>query len=214
MKRIAITAVVIVFMSLTGSPALAAQTFEITADSTLNGNDGYLMQITEPGEGGSTMFLFEEAGKIRAFAERISGSSTWDIFSEPQYICQSTSMTVNDSWRFLDDEGEERVATVVTQESITTNAGTFSCYRVDIESATNPGTVITSLWFSSGVGLVREDDFYEGTTPVDWRFELQSFSLAGGSGFFPLAVGNVWQYGEIILPVEFTTWGAIKAKYN
>jgi hypothetical protein len=207
-------AVFVVCLAAFGAPALAGQTFEIVADSTLDGNAGFLMQITEPGENGATVFMFEEAGMIRMYAMRAHGFDFWVVFPGGQYICPVSAMSINDTWRFLDDEGIETIATVIGLESITTAAGTFACYTVVVEDINNRGTVLQTLWFSSGIGLVREMDFFEGPTPINWQSDLQSYNISGGSGFFPLAVGNRWDYAEITNPTQATTWGAIKSKYD
>lgn len=196
------------------SPAFSAQTFELYADSTMDGHNGSLMRVIEPGYGGITVFFFEEEGKNRVYAERPLGSDAWTVKPGAQYICKSTTMTIGETWRFLDDGVEETQATVGAQESVTTDAGTFSCYRVDVERVSNPGTVIESLWFSDGVGLVKERDFFDGPTPSDWQAELLNYTIVGGSGFWPRSVGNVWNYKETILPVETTTWGAIKSEFR
>jgi hypothetical protein len=214
MKSFAIVAIVFASLFIISSPALADENFEIVADSTMDGHAGFLFQIRDPGNSSFTMFVFEEAGKVRVYATRDFGTTSWNIQSGVQYICPVTSMSISDTWRFLDEEGSETVATVAALESITTAAGTYSCYKLDIEIVSDPGIVISSFWFSSGVGLVRHTNFVGGTTQIDWQSDLLSFSLAGGSGFFPRATGNIWYYEEISSPVESTTWGNIKAKFN
>ena len=210
MRTFVIALVALALLCTLAASVVADETFEVVADSTINGNDGFLLRITEPGEGGTTLFLFEEVGKIRAYAEREFGSAVWDIFSGAQYVCPATSMSLNDSWRALDDEGEETVANVVAQESITTGAGTFTCFKVDIARASNPNTITENLWFSSGTGLVRQYD----TFPDDWQSDLQNVIITGGSGFFPLAVGNTWDYSEISTPLETSSWGAVKVDFG
>jgi hypothetical protein len=213
MKTLAITAVV-VCLAFINSPTLASETYEITSLGILDSNAGFNLRITEPGETGSTFFVFEEAGKIRMYAVKVDGEVDWTVFPDAQYLCQATSMSINDTWRFLDEDGAETVATVVAQQSVTTSAGTFSCFKVDVELASDLGAERESLWFSSGFGLVRDLDFFVGSVAITWQTDLISHNLAGGSGFFPLAVGNIWDYEETLLPVESTTWGAIKSKFK
>jgi len=212
MKTFVLSAAVAALFLAAGFPAQANEIFEMYADSTMDGHAGVLMRTTDNGVIDATLFLFEEAGMIRAYAEREFGSPTWDIFSDAQYITPATSISIDDTWRFLDEQGSETVATAVAMESITTPAGTFSCYRADVEIVSDPGTVVSSMWVSSGIGLVRQMDFFQSSSPA--QFDLQSSNLVGGSGFFPLAAGNIWEFTEIILPVESSSWGAIKAKYN
>lgn len=211
MKAVAIAAVVIACLFLGYSPSSANETFEIVADSTLDGNSGHIMRVTETGAPvGASFFLFEESGMIRAYAYRIDGFTPWMLMPGPQYLCPANSMTIGQTWRSLDDEGQETVAEVVSQEMVTTAAGTFSCYKVQAEHVNNPGTTIGELWFSLGVGVVKQTDY----VPEVWESELQVYHIAGGSGFFPLATGNVWEFMDVFSPVQATTWGAVKSKYN
>ena len=209
MKSLVIVAAVICLFAA-NSPVQSDETFEIVADSTLDGNPGFILRITDPGYPGFNLFVFEESEKIRFYAGREDGEPGWTVFSGFQYLCPSTTMNVSDSWRFLDDEVEETIATVVALEPVTTNAGTFPSYKVNIAHASNPTEVISIMWFSSGFGIVKQWDYF----PEIWRSDLQEYSLVGGSGFFPLTLGNRWDYAEIQVPVEESTWGAIKALYE
>jgi len=51
--------------------------------------------------------------------------------------------------------------------------------------------------WSEGIGLVS--DFF----PGDGADVLASYTILGGSGYFPLAVGNVWEYEfeDVLTPV-------------
>ncbi len=42
------------------------------------------------------------------------------------------------------------------QEQVTTAAGTFPCYRIDIDLVSDPDATVQILWLSDGVGLVKE----------------------------------------------------------
>jgi len=210
MKSSAICVLATLCLFLIASTALANESFTMTADSTMDGNDGVLMRITATGESGSTMFLFEESGMVRAYAERDDATGTWEFAVGAQYICPTTSMTINDTWRALDEDGDETIATVVAQEMVTVTAGTFSCFKVEVAKVSASSTVIQELWFSSGVGIIRQTD----TFPVPWQSDLFNFGLVGGSGFFPLSAGNIWNYQEITSPVESSTWGGVKALYE
>ena len=213
MKILTMLAMTLVFLITAPSLAFADHSLEITADSTLAGNPGFIVMITEPGFPIGSFFVFEEAGKIRVFASREGGSPNWDILPGSQYLCRAITMSIGDTWRFLDDDsGGETVATVVAQENVTTTAGTFSTFKVDVALASDPGTINHSVYFSSGVGIIREEEYFAGV--LNYRDSLFSSNIVGGSGFFPLAVGNQADYAEDIVPVEATSWGAVKSKYN
>jgi len=204
--RLAIT---FVFLATAPSLSSADETFEVTADSTLSGNAGFIFNMIEADLFTYDFFLFEESGKVRVFAVNFPGSSTWDIYSNVQYICPTTSMSIGETWRFVDDDNE-RVATVVAQESVTTVAGTFSTYKVAIARASAPGTITDTFWFSAGVGVIRSEAYSNGV--LDQVLELYSYTVSG-SGFLPLIVGNVWNYSDPV-PVKATSWGAVKSKYD
>ena len=215
MRSLVIWAIAVVCFAAAGTPALAQdESWEVLADSTLDGHDGYLVRIVAPGEGSATMFVFEESGKYRVYAARDGGSSIWSVLPGEQYYCESTSMNINDTWRHLDDDGEEAQATVVDQQQVTTGAGTFTAYKVNVVRVSAPSTVTQILWFASGVGLVRQIDLYSGPFPDTWQSDLQNYSITGGSGFFPLAAGNQWQFAEITNPVKTSSWSGIKSAFE
>lgn len=214
MKSFAITVIALACLLLSGSASRADITFEVTAASTLGPYSGYELTISEPSSPDFTYFVFEDAGMIRVYAFKIEGLVDWTLVTGEQFLCPATSMNINDTWRFIDDGVSETVATVAAQEAVDTDAGTFSCYRVDIEWVDDPGTVRESLWFSSGAGLIQDRDFYDGTQESNWQAELIDYIIVAGLGYFPLAVGNIWTYKETYLPVAASTWGAIKSAYR
>jgi hypothetical protein len=214
MKTYAITAMAVLCLGVWGSAARADLTIEIAAGNTLDTHAGYEMTMSEPPFPGVVYFVFEDAGMIRAYAYRLVGDPNWTVLSGEQYLCPAASMSINDSWRFIDSGLSETVATVAAQEIVDTDAGSFSSFRVDIERVDDPGTVRESIWFSAGVGMVQERDYTDDSVPGDWQMELIDHTVAGGSGYFPLAVGNTWMYKETLLPVASTTWGSIKSTYR
>ena len=146
-----------------------------------DGNAGSIFRITESGNTGEDVFIFEEAGKYRVYAVRNDGE-VWEYLTPAQYFCPVSSMTVGESWRSIDWElAEETLATVALQENITVSAGTFPCYRVDVEVVSNPGVIVQSLWLSNGVGLIRES-YFEGDG--FWISYLDSYYVTG-TGFMP-----------------------------
>lgn len=211
MKTMITAVVTLVFLGAASSLVLADSTLECTADSTLAGNDGFVLTTSEPGFPSEMLFAFAESGMVRVFAAREPGFA-WDIFPTTQFLCPTTTMGIGNTWRFLDDDDGETLATVIALENVTTTAGIFSAYRVDVTSVSAPGVITQSIWFADGVGMVRTIE-YSGGVP-DQTDELSSFTIASGSGFMPLWLGNIWDNAEIIVPTEETTWGAVKAQFE
>ena len=210
MRPIAIVLLLASTLSLASPPA-AASTWTVTADSTMDGNAGSLLYISEEGFPGVTYFTFEEDGKARAYAARPDGGA-WQVFTQPQYLVPVSSISAGMTWRFPgDDDSDDRQAEAITLESVSNNAGDFLAWRVDVARPTDPAGKYTSYWFAPGVGLVASVD-YEGFTPL-WESSLESYSVTG-SGYFPTEVGNTWTYLEISVPNEPSSVGKVKSRYG
>lgn len=191
------------------SDGLALDDRTIRADSTMDGHAGFILRFIEQGSAGSEAFVYEEAGFYRVYAIREDGGS-WDLMAPGQYFSPVSSMTIGQTWRWLDtDLAEETTAEVVAMEQVTVTAGTFSCYRIDITTASLP-YVIESIWLSEGVGQVKEESFNgDGYS----HGQLESYSVTG-TGFFPSDVGNTWIYTDSFVSVRETTWGSLKTLYR
>jgi hypothetical protein len=181
--------------------------YTFRADSTMDGNEGSIFRITESGNFGQDVFIFEEEGKYRIYALREDGSS-WMVPGAAMYYSPVSSMTIGQTWRFLDqrDMTEESLATVVAEEEITTSAGTFSCFKVEITLVSDPSIIAQTYWLSLGTGMVRES-YFEGNGY--WIYELSSYFVTG-TGFMPRVVGNWWSYTGTLVGTEESSWGAIK----
>jgi hypothetical protein len=120
-------------------------------------------------------------------------------------------MTPGQTYRFLDfgGYGAETVAEVVGSEELETGLGTFSCFRVDVALASAPETTVVSLWFCSGVGIVRQTEYDSGAQT--WNVELDEY-VVNGSGYFPMQVTNWWTYGESV-PVGARSISRLKAGF-
>ena len=201
-------AIICVFFCITPSSAMAQDlTHTFRADSIMDGNPGTIFRILEPGNPGQDLFIFEEDGKYRIYALRVDGSS-WLVLTAGMYYSPVASMMIGETWRFIDhnDLVDETLATVVAQEDVTTAAGTFSCYKVEIHVVANPGVIVQTNWLSEGNGLIRES-YFEGNGY--WVSELNSYS-ATGTGFMPRVVGNIWYYSGDLVSTQETSWGKIK----
>ncbi|MBX2828963.1 MAG: hypothetical protein KTR22_12430 [Flavobacteriaceae bacterium] len=68
--------------------------------------------------------------------------------------------------------------TVISEESITTEAGTFDCYVIAFTMEMNMGypyTISSRMWLSEGVGMVQQEDFDEDGNLMN-RIVLHSFT--------------------------------------
>jgi hypothetical protein len=214
MRRIVL--VLTAIATLLAAPVMADEVWNITGSANVSGSDGLVLQIDEVGFPAVELHTFVENGHHRLHAIRDLGVSTWDLITPAAYLTPTTSMSVNDSWVFLPtDDGESTTATVKAIESITVPAGTFDAYRVETSLDANPSILDSVFWFADGVGIVRQD--YHSTTlpgnPLETRANLTSFSIAGGSGFFPAALGNSWTFATAV-PLEDSSFSSIKALFR
>ncbi len=203
----------LMLLLIAAAPAMADEVLTVAADSTLAGQAGWVVHSTPSNGSGASIFLYEDASKLRFGANREYGSQEWNIVPTAQYFVPTAPMNVGDTWTSLaTDEGDETVAEVVSEETITTAAGTFDCLRVDVEMVSNPGVVLESYWFAWGVGFVRNEGFEAGVS--DWRDEVSSYTIVGGTGYMPAAVGNTWTLEEIVVPNDGGSWGELKSLYR
>jgi hypothetical protein len=203
---IAASVLIVVILFLGSSGGNAQMTYIFRADSTMDGSAGTIFRITESGSPGQDVFIIEEDDKYRVFALREDGAE-WFNLIPAQYFSPISSMTIGETWRFVNDNGtDETRATVVLQEEITTNAGSFLCYRIDIENLLEPGTVSQSMWLSDGAGMIREKYF---EASGYWFNDLDNY-FAAGTGFMPRVVGNWWSYAGQLVGTEESSWGKIK----
>jgi hypothetical protein len=204
---VSLAALICLLLCMNPSAGIAQDmTRTITTDSTMDGNDGSILRIIEYGEHDGDYFVFEEEGKYRIYAVRDDGPS-WAYLPAGVYYCPVSSMTIGETWRAIDFGGQETLATVALQEQVTTTAGTFSCYRIDIHLVSNPGAIVQRLWISDGVGMVKEAYF---ETSGYWMSELTGY-MGTGTGFFPGDAGNIWTYSSYFVGTTETSWGAIKS---
>jgi hypothetical protein len=191
---------------ITGATTPAsAQTNRVTvvADSTLAGHDGYILLVENP-EGFDHLdnyFITLEEGQARFFAYRVFGEPDWTVFSEALYIGPPPGATVGDSWATVpDDWGRPSHSSFHNIETITVPAGVFTTavcvVHPDAMGDEGPGTS-EIRHFAQGVGLVR--GFWPALGEADL---LLSYSLVGGTGNWPLAVGKWWEY-ELLEGVDY-----------
>jgi len=190
MKRfIVFISALLIFVAL---PA-ASQAFdriEVYADSTLYGVPGFLTTIEEAGNPPNSYFLYEDAGKVVVFAIRFGGDQVWYGTPLGTYLVPPSGSLVGDSWAFLPSRfGEPQTATIENFDHRSTPAGNFITASCAVRVDTDPTHMTGYFSVADGVGIVRSFamDYLEVST-------LRSYYLVGGSGYFPLAVGNWWEY--------------------
>jgi hypothetical protein len=193
-------------------PAVADMTFTVTKDSTMDGNAGQLMRVSEPGFPSETYFIFVgQDDMVRVYAVRSDLDGTWTTPLTPVYLVPATTISAGQTWAFLPMGGAfQTVAEAITMEMVTTNAGSFISWRVDVTALGAPDTVLTTFWFASDVGWVKQVEYEAGK--VVWRTELQTYDVSG-SGYLPLVIGNTWSYVGLEVPNQATSIGKIKGSY-
>ena len=97
----------------------------------------------------------------------------------------------------VSSSGKETWTLLETDRTVDTPAGTFSGCRVVKTTGDRNGTTDVETAFCFGVGIVWQRTVVHGFENV-WR--LSRYSLKGGEGAIPLAVGNRWEYVVDRLP--------------
>lgn len=211
MRSLSCPLLVALAASVLALPAGADMTFTVTKDSTMDGNAGQLLEVTEPGYPTETFFLFVEDGLVRAYATRDNSTGAWQTPLIPIYLVPSTSITAGQTWAFLPTGSAFLTqAEAIKEESVTVGAGTFDCWRVEITAVGSPDDVLAVFWFANGVGFVKQDEFESGASA--WKVELESYSVSGG-GYFPLDVGNTWTFLGLEVPNRASSMGDLKSRF-
>ena len=167
---------------------------ECYADSTLAGQPGFLLASDDPSWATETLFAFEEEGHIRIFASRYHGEDIWNFFPEGALISPAPGDGVGASWTtFPDGFGNPATSTLEAFENLTVPAGTLFSARCVHRPDIDPSTINEVMHWVDGVGMIS--DYY----PGDGADVLTSYNIAGGSGYFPLAVGNWWEWDFILV---------------
>ncbi len=105
----------------------------------------------------------------------------------PLYTGKAWDQTVN-----FPGNGDYRYSSVCeATEEVTVPYGTFMCYRVRQFRTAGIDVRETVFWYSDGIGRVKFQ-----VEPLGWWFELAGVD------------------GCTVIPVENTTWGAVKSLYR
>lgn len=175
--------------------------FEVYADTTYAGTAGYLLKITDTFLDelentvieSVTFFVVEEAGHVRLVALRDVGVTTWEALPAGYYLSPAAGANIGDTWPTLgDDFGRDIFSELNAFETTTVPAGSFPtayCVQKPVDPLLEGPPVSETRHFAWGVGMVRE------AWPSDgWVDALTSYNVVGGSGYWPFAVGNWWEF--------------------
>jgi hypothetical protein len=200
-------------LALAAAPAHGDQVLTVTADSTMDGNAGVLLEVEDPpGALAETRFMITQAGKIRVYATRAAGSPAWTVHPVAIYLVPKNNINPGDTWRYLDEpDGSETIAEAIVEESVDTPAGTFLAWRIDVARASNPTKLVRSVWFADDLGTVREVEYFDQW--IQWEGLLDMYSV-GGNGHFPLSVGNTWSLLTGGVATEASSMSAIKGQFR
>ena len=159
--------------------------FEIVDFDTLNGYPGFVQVMTTNDSLNETDFLFEENGYIRMYAYKIAWQDTFYILPDSTYLVKTDSLEIGNTWNAW--TGGPANAIVVDTATVSVPAGTFFSYIVEYHPQSVPDSVEATMWFSFDIGMVK---VVYGDT---WA--LYDYSLSGGTGYYPVYVGNWWRFG-------------------
>lgn len=172
--------------------------FEVYADSTMNGMSGFLVFVdvadgTEPGQ---SLFVTQESGQLRIVGLRTQGEVGWIVLPFSAYLGPAADTPVGDTWQTLpDDLGRPSYSTYEELADTTVPAGTFSAARCVARPYDEQGQgfpISEERYFVAGVGMI-----WDNWLITQDEEKLLSYNIVGGSGDYPLAVGNWWEFQYI-----------------
>jgi hypothetical protein len=169
--------------------------FRIDSTAYINGHLCFVQNGFNAGGLNETDWLFEENGYVRLYAWIWYSTGESDTVDWGNYYLVKQFPQIGDTWPIhMDDYGRARCTDTLTLQ---VPAGTFLTYEVECRD-----TVTNELWgtlyLAEGIGLVA---YNAGGN----NGALTSYVHVGGSGCWPLAVGNIWHYGvDGITPVPGT----------
>ena len=161
--------------------AQGATQMRIDSTSVVNGHMCYVMNIHFDGELHESDWFFEDNGYVRWYVYITYGMGA-DTLDEHSYYMVKQFPQVGDQWDSW--IGGPADAEVVDNAPITIPLGTFQAYNITYRDPNNQELLHRS-YYSLGVGFVASE--HQGQYG-----ELTSYNIVGGTGCFPLAVGNEW----------------------
>jgi Secretion system C-terminal sorting domain len=174
-----------VFISVIIPIFLHGQTSEYRIDSigTMGGHAGYYQSSRSNDTLYETDFMFMENGYVRWYAYEMSSQSKFTLLPDSTYDVKTDSMNVGNSWTSW--IGQPTTAVVADTATITVPAGTFFTYFIKHYLKLKPDSVTAIFYYAKNIGWVK-------LSVRGAAGELTSYSIVGGSGYAPLAVGDQW----------------------
>lgn len=136
-------------------------------------------------------------GELRFFGQPGYGrGGMYGIFTTPNHVLYNATHCdyrlfipgghVGDS---ITDDCSNTLTFVAVGETVVTPCGTFQ--NCELWRTTAQDREETLTWYCEGVGIVKQKTITPGKTEVRL---LKSYTVVGGEGRLPCAVGNVWEY--------------------
>jgi len=133
--------------------------------------------------------LINYSGDFLAYYGFIEDGVT-NFESSPVWLTKVANISMGDSWDGVVEDGP--VHMVYSGEvPISMPAGDFTAVEADMYDYYNNSIYLGKIWLSDGVGWLGFDANVFG---VQYNKSLISYTIAGGEGNWPLAVGNQWYY--------------------
>ena len=203
----------VLLVCLVATPAVAQRTMTVLASpTTFDGQSGHAFRIDTPGDGVEEFFFTENANGLVEFYGYRQPPALFEVLGG-QYLVPITTADVPSvtTFAFIEDCGAAQ-ATYQGMVEITVPAGTFMTYQYDIGDSCNPGYVERMYW-ADGVGLVR-NAYYDDMGGFVDGWNLSSYTINGGSGLFPRAIGNQWEFTEGSVSNDDASFGTLKSRFT
>ena len=206
------TLALVLLICLFAHPAEAQRSLSILATPTsFGGEDGHVLQVDSPGDAIEEFFLIETDGLVEFLAWR-QPPALFESLGGFQYLTPITTGDVVPGMSFWFIEGDcgLQLMTYMGMVELTVPAGTFMTYQFNVPDSCAAGKQQRFFW-ADGVGLVRQAEYSSGIFDQAWV--LNSHTLNGGSGLFPRAAGNLWEYTAGSVASDQASVGTLKAKF-
>jgi len=182
---------------------------EVTRIDTINNIPVFAVEWTSQDTLFETNYYFEENGYIRYYACSHPGGNI-SVFPGIRYETKKHNLQIGDIWNSW--SGGASISEVVDILNISTPYGDFLTAKVTkTDSISKEITRIS--YYSEDVGLIKTEYL-----DLSFTIELSDYTIIGSNGYFPLYVGNYWNYSintsvsdnKLIMPHEIV---ALKRNY-